>query len=135
MVDDDLIMQWAGFEWDEGNLLKNWEKHGVSAGECEQVFFNRPLIAGSDEKHSEQEARLFALGHTDSGRLLFVVFTTRSNRIRIISARDMSRRPESIIRPTFIRLCYIYTQHPCPANRSRSANPSRFESSLASTPT
>jgi len=38
------IADWEGFEWDEGNLLKNWEKHRVSATEIEQVFFNRPLV-------------------------------------------------------------------------------------------
>ncbi|MBI4774200.1 MAG: BrnT family toxin [Deltaproteobacteria bacterium] len=96
MADDDLIMQWTGFEWDEGNLLKNWEKHRASAGECEQVFFNRPLIADSDERHSLGETRFFALGHTDSGRHLFIVFTTRNNRIRIISARDMSRKERKV---------------------------------------
>ena len=96
MLDNDLVMEWAGFEWDEGNLLKNWEKHGVTAGECEQIFFNRPLIAGRDEKHSQKEIRFFALGHTDSGRLLFVVFTIRNNLIRIISARNMNRKERKV---------------------------------------
>lgn len=96
MPDDDLIMEWAGFEWDEGNLLKNSEKHGVRAGECEQVFFNRPLITGHDERHSQKETWFFALGHTDSGRLLFVVFTIRNNCIRVVSARNMSRKDRKV---------------------------------------
>ena len=96
MANDDLIMEWAGFEWDEGNLLKNWEKHGVTAGECEQIFFNRPLIAGHDEKYSQKEIRFFALGHTDSGALLFVVFTIRNNCIRVVSARNMSRKGRKV---------------------------------------
>ncbi|MDY6950653.1 MAG: BrnT family toxin [Thermodesulfobacteriota bacterium] len=96
MADSNLIVEWAGFEWDEGNLLKNWEKHGVTAGECEQVFFNRPLIAGHDEKHSQKETRFFALGHTDSGRLLFVVFTIRNHLIRVISARNMNRKERKV---------------------------------------
>jgi len=45
-----------------------------------------------DEKHSEQEERYYALGHTDAGRLLFLVFTIRNNLIRVISARDMSKK-------------------------------------------
>jgi uncharacterized DUF497 family protein len=49
-------------------------------------------IAGRDEKHSQKETRFFALGHTDSGRLLFVVFTIRNNLIRVISARNMNRK-------------------------------------------
>lgn len=86
------ILACTGFDWDEGNLLKNWEKHGVSVAECEQVFFNRPLLALPDDSHSQVEARFYVLGQADSGRLLFVVFTIRDRRIRVISARDMSRR-------------------------------------------
>lgn len=81
-----------GFDWDEGNYLKSWEKHGVSALECEQIFFNRPLVTAHDEKHSKREIRHYALGHTDAGRHLFVVFTIRERLIRIISARDMNRK-------------------------------------------
>lgn len=81
-----------GFEWDEGNISKNWEKHKVLASECEQIFFNKPLIAAQDDKHSKGEPRYFVLGHTDAGRHLFIVFTVRKNLIRVISARDMNRK-------------------------------------------
>jgi uncharacterized protein len=64
----DLLAECVGFDWDEGNLLKNWEKHGVSAFECEQVFFNQPLIAAPDEAHSSAEPRFYALGQTDASR-------------------------------------------------------------------
>ena len=82
----------TGFDWDDANLMKNWEKHEVSASECEQVFFNSPLLTGPDEKHSEKEARHYVLGQTDSIRLLFIVFTLRRGLIRVVSARDMSKR-------------------------------------------
>lgn len=82
----------VGFDWDKGNEGKNWDKHRVSDGECEEVFFNGPLVAGIDHKHSKQESRYFALGQTDTARLLFVAFTMRGDRIRVISARDMTRR-------------------------------------------
>lgn len=88
--------EWEGFDWDEGNLVKNWVKHRVSASECEQVFFNRPLVAGLDQAHSRTEARYHALGVTDAGRPLFVVFTVRGNRIRVISAREMNRRERKV---------------------------------------
>jgi hypothetical protein len=45
----------------------------------------------ADEGHSATEARFYALGQTDAGRGLFVVFTIRGALIRVISARDMSR--------------------------------------------
>lgn len=96
MADTHEFRAWEGFDWDEGNLLKNWEKHQVSASECEQVFFNQPLVAGWDEKHSSVEARHYALGVTDAGRRLFVVFTVRQNRIRVIPARDMNRRERKV---------------------------------------
>jgi uncharacterized DUF497 family protein len=96
MAENDIISNSTGFHWDKGNLLKNWEKHGVSAPECEQIFFNKPLITGSDKKHSKQEFRFYALGQTDIGRLLFVVFTIRKNLIRVISARDMNRNERKV---------------------------------------
>ena len=86
----------TGFQWDEGNLLKNWEKHRVTAVECEQVFFNQPVLAVPDEQHSDTEARFYILGQTDSGRELFVVFAARGNLIRVISARDMNRKERKI---------------------------------------
>jgi uncharacterized DUF497 family protein len=96
MGDHYTFLDWEGFDWDEGNLLKNWEKHGVLASECEQIFFNNPLIADLDEKHSMQESRYYALGITDSKRRLFVAFTVRNKRIRIISARDISRKERKV---------------------------------------
>jgi len=88
----DLPARCTGFEWDEGNLTKNGEKHEVSASECEQIFFNHPLVAAHDEKHSGQEKQFLALGQTDSGWPLFSVFTIRNDLIRVISAREMSRK-------------------------------------------
>jgi uncharacterized protein len=84
------------FDWDEGNEDKNEIRHGVGRAECEQVFFNRPLVRGKDEKHSRQENRFYALGRTDAGRELFIVFTVRGDLLRVISARDMSRRERRI---------------------------------------
>jgi len=91
-----VFLSATGFDWDEGNLLKNWEKHGVTHLESEQVFFNEPLIVQNDEKHSQGELRWYGLGITDSKRLLMVVFTMRKNKIRVISARDMNRKERKI---------------------------------------
>lgn len=80
-----------GFEWDEANSNKNWHLHGVTDGECEDVFFNLPLLIAADVKHSENEQRFFALGRTDADRWLFIAFTVRDNLIRVISARNMTK--------------------------------------------
>jgi uncharacterized DUF497 family protein len=81
-----------GFDWDEGNVDKNWQKHNVSHFECEEVFFNEPLVVAPDEKHSSSERRFFALGRTNQERHLFIVYTMRGNKIRIISARNMNKK-------------------------------------------
>ncbi|TAL25162.1 MAG: BrnT family toxin [Nitrospirae bacterium] len=86
------LAECEGFDWDKGNILKSWEKHKVSAVECEQIFFNIPLIAAHDVQHAQEEPRYFALGRTDAGRHLFTAFTIRKNLIRVISARDMNRK-------------------------------------------
>jgi uncharacterized DUF497 family protein len=82
----------TGFEWDEGNRDKNWINHQVSNTECEEVFFNLPLLLRPDLTHSTTEVRYFVLGQTNMGRNLFIVFTIRNDKIRIISARDMSKK-------------------------------------------
>ena len=85
-----------GFHWDKGNIDKNWIKHQVLHVECEQIFFNEPLIFADDLKHSQKEKRWYILGRTDADRKLFVVFTIRKNRIRVISARDMNNKERSV---------------------------------------
>lgn len=92
----DLLLKCTGFEWDAHNAEKNWQKHRVTPSECEQIFFNRPLVVADDVKHLEKENRFYALGHTDGGRHLFIVFTVRRDRIRVISARDMNRKERKV---------------------------------------
>jgi uncharacterized DUF497 family protein len=87
-----IFSQVKGFEWDQGNVSKNWEKHKVTHLECEEIFFNEPLIVQQDKTHLTSEERYFALGKTDRGRVLFVVFTIRGDKIRVISARDASKK-------------------------------------------
>jgi uncharacterized DUF497 family protein len=82
----------TGFDWDEGNANKNLIAHQVHDGECEEVFFNAPLIVADDKIYSSREKRYYVLGRTDKNRFLFVAFTVRNNLIRVISARDMNKR-------------------------------------------
>lgn len=82
----------VGFQWDQGNNNKNLVKHNVQNWECEQVFFNKPLLVLEDPGHSVAEKRWAAFGKTDLGRLLMVIFTKRGNLLRIISARDINSK-------------------------------------------
>ena len=92
----DPLEDCIGFDWDESNALKNWERHRVTPEESEDVFFHEPLVVRSDAAHSKAEKRYYALGQTAGRRLLFVAFTVRSRLVRVISARDMNRNEKEI---------------------------------------
>ena len=85
------LRECTGFDWDEYNIKKNWEKHNVSPVESEQIFFNKPLIIAADNKHTKAES-YYALGKTERDRKLFTAFTIRNFKIRVISSRDMSKK-------------------------------------------
>lgn len=87
----DPLENCVGFDWDEGNVSKNWERHRVTPEEAEDAFFHDPLVVRRYASHRAGERRYYALGQTAVGRRLFVVFTVRRNLIRVISARDMNR--------------------------------------------
>ena len=88
----DQLLRCTGFEWDEANTQKSWLRHKVTWTECEEIFFNHPFLVLRDGRHSGAEPRYYALGRTNGERRLFVAFTVRRDHIRVISARDMSRR-------------------------------------------
>ena len=95
-IDESIILDTEGFQWDKGNEFKNWNKHKVTRLEAEQVFLNRPILLLDDIKHSQNDKRHFALGQTDEERKLFISFTIRGNLIRVISARPMHKKEEKI---------------------------------------
>jgi len=68
----------------------------VITSEIEVLWSNLPLVAFEDIKHSQEEDRYYALGKTDTGRWLFIVFTIRGNHMRIISVRDMNKKEKQV---------------------------------------
>jgi len=80
------------FDWDEGNIDKNWIKHGVHFKEAEEVFFSKPLKVFPDKRHSKKEKRFVIFGTTNLGRELTIIFTFRQSKIRVISARNQSKK-------------------------------------------
>jgi uncharacterized DUF497 family protein len=84
----------AGFEWDRGNRSK-CSKHGVTLSAVESIF-NRPVTVFPDTGHSASEERFKAIGRTDAGRHILIVFTVRVRNdaplIRPISARYMHQK-------------------------------------------
>lgn len=86
-----ILKQVAEFQWDKGNRDKN-KKHCVEDSECEEVFFDEGKVIFNDNEHSDKEKRLILLGKTGKGRLLYIAFTLREKKIRIISARVINKK-------------------------------------------
>jgi uncharacterized protein len=95
MIDFDAVV---GFDWDAGNVDKNTAKHGVTRAEIEEAFADPALLVVNDARRSAQEPRFHALGRSRTERGLHITFTIRKSGtlIRVISARDMSRRERNI---------------------------------------
>jgi len=88
------LVECVGFEWDEWNSGKNWERHRVAPEEAEEVFFHDPCVLKVDAAHSAREVRYVVLGQTVAGRRLLIAFTIRGKLIRVISARDMNQKED-----------------------------------------
>jgi len=82
------------FEWNKGNFNKNWIKHKVTNKECEEVFFDRKRKYYKDKLHSDKEQRYILLGLTKKHRLLFISFTKRGSKVRVVSARPMDKKEQ-----------------------------------------
>ena len=85
------------FEWDENKNVENVRNHdGISFEKAVQAFDDDLAVPFEDPEHSdENETRYALIGMCELG-LVFVSFTFRSERCRIISARKASRKMERI---------------------------------------
>ncbi len=82
MVDDD-------FEWDDDKAGANFAKHGIAFDAARGVFGDPFAVEFLDERQDYAEDRYAIIGMVE-GRLLYVAYTMRGNRKRIISARGAS---------------------------------------------
>lgn len=80
------------FEWDEAKAASNSKKHKVTFEEAATVFADPLAAIFDDEGHSTEEHREIIIGHSAADRLLLVCFTERGGCIRIISARQATKR-------------------------------------------
>ena len=87
----EIVEEPIQFEWDQGNRNKTI-KHGVTTKEAEECFLDQQKVVFDDWRHSTTEKRFTLLGKTKNGRLLNITHTIRSNRIRVITARDINKR-------------------------------------------
>lgn len=81
------------FEWDKGNINKNLVKHKITNEETEEIFFDKNKTQLKDILHStKNEPRFLIIGKTKKEKILFVVYTIRNSKIRIISARNLNKK-------------------------------------------
>jgi hypothetical protein len=80
------------FEWDPEKAAANLAKHGVSFEEAATVFDDPLADTYDDPDHSESEERFLTFGLSRQRRALVVGHCDRGNRVRIITARPMTRR-------------------------------------------
>jgi uncharacterized DUF497 family protein len=81
------------FEWHEAKAAANYAKHGVSFGRARLVFSDPFGIATYDDREDYGEDRFTRVGMVE-GTLLFVSYTERGERIRIISARRATKHEQ-----------------------------------------
>lgn len=80
------------FEWDPAKARDNEISHGVSFLEATEVFADPLSSTAMDPDHSLEEERFVIFGKTLGVQHLVVAFMERGGRLRIISARRMTRR-------------------------------------------
>ena len=86
-----------GLEAHHAHRIATADRNERHDSECEQIFFNIPLLIADDFAHgNDEEDRYLALGRTDHNRRLYLVFTIRGNSVRVISARDMTKNERLI---------------------------------------
>lgn len=88
------------FEWDRRKEASNRRKHGVGFREAATVFGDPLATTFPDLDHSTSEERFLTIGASASGRLLVVAHTDGRDKIRIISARQVTRREREFYEET-----------------------------------
>ncbi|HEX7176219.1 MAG TPA: BrnT family toxin [Pyrinomonadaceae bacterium] len=84
------------FQWDENKATGNLAKHGVSFEEAATIFGDSLSDTFNDPDHSAEEQRFIIIGMSERGRLLAVVHTDEDEVVRIISARELTRREREV---------------------------------------
>jgi len=82
------------FIWDEGNIDKSYQKHGISPLHAMSVFKDKNAILFPDEKHSVEDPRYHIIGRDIGETILFSYFTIRNEKIRIIGCRKANKKEE-----------------------------------------
>ncbi|MCG0277750.1 MAG: BrnT family toxin [Thermanaeromonas sp.] len=86
------MLRIKGFKWDTWNT-GHIARHRVRPEEAEEVFFNEPLF------RKGRSGTYMALGPTDDGRLLTVIYAVRpGGEVYVVTARDMDHKERRLYR-------------------------------------
>jgi uncharacterized protein len=86
-------MNIEGIIWLRAIIDKLASKHGVETAEVEEVFVEEPKFRFVEKGDHDGENVYMALGQTESGRYLTVLFIHKKTKeALILSARDMAPR-------------------------------------------
>ena len=80
------------FNWDANKAIRNLRKHGVTFEEAATIFDDPMFITLIDDEHSVDEERYITIGVSRQHRLMIVAHTDRGGKIRIISAREATKK-------------------------------------------
>jgi uncharacterized protein len=80
------------FEWDKQKEKSNLSKHSISFEEAQTVFDDPLYVDFYDPDHSEDEHRYIIIGESSKSHILLVSYTERGDKIRIISARQVTQQ-------------------------------------------
>jgi hypothetical protein len=84
------------FEWDPKKAEANKRKHGISFHEAATIFGDPLAITFVDPDHSLDEVRYLTFGLSRFNQMMVVSHTQRGEKLRIISARLMTRQERNI---------------------------------------
>lgn len=82
------------FEWDEAKAKSNFRAHGVSFELAKTVFEDAFAVDRIDNREAYGEERFVIIGMAEGQVLLFVAYTERGERTRIISARRATKHEQ-----------------------------------------
>jgi uncharacterized DUF497 family protein len=89
--DKTALMNIEGIIWLRAVIDKLTFKHRVEIHEVEELFAGEPKFRYVEKGERESEDVYMALGQTDAGRYLMVLFIHKTNKeALILSARDMA---------------------------------------------
>lgn len=90
-MDIEYNYQGIHFEWNEEKAESNIQKHKVSFEMACEIFFD-PFLQSKDAEFIDNELREIITGANESLQILYVAYTMREDKIRIISARTVTKK-------------------------------------------